>query len=263
MRSSLIGSLVEVLRVNLARKATRVRVFEVGRVFLRDPGAAAGDAGVAGVSQPMRARRPRLRRRREPLQWGERERAGRLLRREGRRRGAARAAPAPRFVPAAASGAAPGAQRAHRARRPAGRLRRRAASALAPGLRAAGGADAVRARWRGAARARRAELRAAAAPAIGVARHRADRRRCGDARGADAMSIARRGGAAGCARPACSTSTSRAAPTADIGAGERSLALRLELRDEDATLTDERIEAVVAAVLAALRAAPRRAPARH
>ena len=36
MRSSLLGSLVEVLRHNLARKAPRVRVFELGRVFLRD-----------------------------------------------------------------------------------------------------------------------------------------------------------------------------------------------------------------------------------
>ena len=36
MRSSLIGSLVNVLRYNLARKATRVRVFELGRVFMRD-----------------------------------------------------------------------------------------------------------------------------------------------------------------------------------------------------------------------------------
>ena len=42
MRSSLIGSLVEVLRVNLARKAPRVRVFELGKVYLRDAGVAAG-----------------------------------------------------------------------------------------------------------------------------------------------------------------------------------------------------------------------------
>src|SRR5258707_15853108 len=32
MRSSLIGSLVEVLRLNLSRNADRVRVFEIGRV---------------------------------------------------------------------------------------------------------------------------------------------------------------------------------------------------------------------------------------
>lgn len=54
MRSSLIGSLVNVLRFNLARKAPRVRVFEVGRVFVRDPQVASGHGAVAGISQPMR-----------------------------------------------------------------------------------------------------------------------------------------------------------------------------------------------------------------
>ena len=43
-----------------------------------------------------------------------------------------------------------------------------------------------------------------------------------------------------------------AAATAEIAAGERSLAVRLELLDIDATLTDERIDAVVADVLRAL-----------
>jgi phenylalanyl-tRNA synthetase beta chain len=41
-------------------------------------------------------------------------------------------------------------------------------------------------------------------------------------------------------------------PAGDIGPGERSVALRLELLDEDATLTDERIEAEVAAVIESL-----------
>jgi phenylalanyl-tRNA synthetase beta chain len=54
MRSSLIASLVQVLRYNLARKAPRVRVFEIGRVFRRDADAVAGDASVAGIAQPMR-----------------------------------------------------------------------------------------------------------------------------------------------------------------------------------------------------------------
>src|SRR5664280_1808923 len=48
LRSSLVGSLVEVLRVNLARKASRLRVFELGKVYVRDAGAAAGDVAVAG-----------------------------------------------------------------------------------------------------------------------------------------------------------------------------------------------------------------------
>jgi phenylalanyl-tRNA synthetase beta chain len=54
MRSSLLGSLLQVLKFNLDRKAERVRVFEVGRVFLRDPGVATTDSTVRGVHQPMR-----------------------------------------------------------------------------------------------------------------------------------------------------------------------------------------------------------------
>ena len=54
MRSSLVGSLIQVLRHNLARKASRVRIFEVGRVFLRDASVSDGPLTVAGVHQPMR-----------------------------------------------------------------------------------------------------------------------------------------------------------------------------------------------------------------
>ena len=54
MRSSLLGSLVGVLRHNLARKATRVRVFELGRVFMRDAQVKDGPLTVAGVHQPTR-----------------------------------------------------------------------------------------------------------------------------------------------------------------------------------------------------------------
>jgi phenylalanyl-tRNA synthetase beta chain len=54
MRSTLIGSLVSNVCYNLRRKLPRVRVFELGRVFLRAPGAGEGDFEVAGVRQPMR-----------------------------------------------------------------------------------------------------------------------------------------------------------------------------------------------------------------
>ena len=54
MRTSLIGSLVEVARKNQARKVPRIRVFEIGRVFLRDPGAKDGPLAVGGLRQPMR-----------------------------------------------------------------------------------------------------------------------------------------------------------------------------------------------------------------
>jgi len=54
MRTSLIGSLVEVVRKNHSRKVPRIRVFELGRVFLRDPAAEDGPLSVGGVRQPMR-----------------------------------------------------------------------------------------------------------------------------------------------------------------------------------------------------------------
>ncbi|HEY6241202.1 MAG TPA: phenylalanine--tRNA ligase subunit beta [Burkholderiales bacterium] len=54
MRSTLIGSLVSNVAYNLGRKLVRVRVFELGRVFLRDPVAIEGALDVAGVRQPMR-----------------------------------------------------------------------------------------------------------------------------------------------------------------------------------------------------------------
>jgi phenylalanyl-tRNA synthetase beta chain len=54
MRSSLLGSLLQALKFNLDRKAERVRVFELGRVFRRDPSVATTDSTVRGVHQPMR-----------------------------------------------------------------------------------------------------------------------------------------------------------------------------------------------------------------
>ena len=54
MRSSLLGSLLQVLKFNLDRKAARVNVFEVGRVFLRDACITNTDTTVAGFNQPMR-----------------------------------------------------------------------------------------------------------------------------------------------------------------------------------------------------------------
>jgi phenylalanyl-tRNA synthetase beta chain len=54
MRSSLVGSLVQGLKFNLDRKAARVNLFELGRVFLRDTNSADSDTAVAGFNQPMR-----------------------------------------------------------------------------------------------------------------------------------------------------------------------------------------------------------------
>jgi phenylalanyl-tRNA synthetase beta chain len=69
MRSTLFGGLVANLRYNLNRRASRVRVFEIGRVYLREPSLAEGPLEVAGVRQPVRvaaaAFGPAL-----PDQWG-------------------------------------------------------------------------------------------------------------------------------------------------------------------------------------------------
>jgi phenylalanyl-tRNA synthetase beta chain len=54
MRSSLIGSLLQVVKFNADRKADRVRVFELGRVFLRNASVQNSDTTVEGFDQPMR-----------------------------------------------------------------------------------------------------------------------------------------------------------------------------------------------------------------
>lgn len=54
MRSSLIGGLLGNIVHNANRKQSRVRVFELGRVFMRDASVPDGDLTVAGVNQPMR-----------------------------------------------------------------------------------------------------------------------------------------------------------------------------------------------------------------
>jgi len=73
MRTSLIGSLVANVRYNHARKIPRIRVFEAGRVFLRDAAVADGPLAVGGISQPVRvggiAYGPAV-----EEQWGETER---------------------------------------------------------------------------------------------------------------------------------------------------------------------------------------------
>ncbi|OZI60031.1 phenylalanine--tRNA ligase subunit beta [Bordetella genomosp. 11] len=53
MRSSLLGGLVANIVHNANRKQSRVRVFELGRVFFRDATIADGELAVAGVRQPL------------------------------------------------------------------------------------------------------------------------------------------------------------------------------------------------------------------
>lgn len=66
MRSSLLGSLLQVLKFNIDRKAARVRVFEAGRVFTRDDKVQTTDGSVKGICQPMRL---------AGLAWGDSEEA--------------------------------------------------------------------------------------------------------------------------------------------------------------------------------------------
>jgi phenylalanyl-tRNA synthetase beta chain len=54
MRSQLLGGLVGNVRYNLNRKATRVRVFEIGAVFRKDSSVNDGPLSVAGIAQPTR-----------------------------------------------------------------------------------------------------------------------------------------------------------------------------------------------------------------
>lgn len=54
MRTTLIGGLVANVRFNLNRRLSRVRVFEIGRVFLKAPEAPASDLEIAGYRQPTR-----------------------------------------------------------------------------------------------------------------------------------------------------------------------------------------------------------------
>jgi phenylalanyl-tRNA synthetase beta chain len=53
MRSSLIGSLLQVVKFNADRKASRVRVFEVGRVFHKNSDIEDSLQSVKGLDQPM------------------------------------------------------------------------------------------------------------------------------------------------------------------------------------------------------------------
>lgn len=54
MRSSLMGGLLANIEHNARHRQSRVRVFELGKVFIRDNSVKSGDLTVAGVHQPLR-----------------------------------------------------------------------------------------------------------------------------------------------------------------------------------------------------------------
>ncbi|MDE2146170.1 MAG: phenylalanine--tRNA ligase subunit beta [Burkholderiales bacterium] len=249
MRSSLLGSLVQVLRHNLARKAGRVRVFEIGRVFLRDASAIDGPLAVAGLRQPLRvaglASGPAW-----PLQWGERERSADFY----DLKGDVEALLAPRrpvFTPAAHPALHPG----------------RSAQVELDG-RVVGHLGELHPRWRQAYELPQApllfELDLEAVLAAPVPMYTPVPRQQPALRDLalvlredvahDALRDCLRADPAGLIRSATLFDlykpAAASAAAAGLAAGERSLAVRLELLDAQATLTDERIDACVAAALA-------------
>ena len=248
MRSSLIGSLVEVMRVNVARKATRLRIFELGKVYLRDPGATKGELAVDGIRQPLRlgglAFGPA-----DPAQWGVPERAVDFFDVKGDLESLFLPATA-RFVPAPHPALHPG----------------RSAAIEIDGVRV-GHLGELHPRWRqacdlpsspivfelDAVALMRRELPVFAPlpkqqPAwrdIAVVARR-------DVSHAALMQVIEGGGGTSVRSATLFDVYEPQTPGTGMGEGERSLAVRLEVRDDARTLTDERIDAVVADVLAAL-----------
>ncbi len=251
MRSSLLGSLVGVLKTNLARRASRVRVFEIGRVFLRNRTAPDGPLAVAGVDQPVRvaalAWGPSA-----PPQWGLKERAVDFFDVKGDLE-ALLAPRVARFVPAEHPALHPGrSARVELDGRPVGFVGelhprwRQAYELPQPPVLFELELDALLARplpsftplprQQGVARDVALVLRADI-PQSAVAQCLCDDP-SGLVRGATLFDLYH-----------------PAQPQAGIGAGERSLAYRLELRDDAATLTDARIDAAVAAAVARVQSA--------
>ena len=246
MRSSLIGSLVQVLRHNLARKTHRVRVFELGRVARRDASVAAGDLTVAGVSQPMRvaglAYGAVL-----ATQWGEKERAVDYFDLKGDVE-ALLAPLQPVFTAAQHPALHPG----------------RCAQVSIAGL-PIGHIGELHPRWRQAYELPQAPmlfeldlvavLQRPVPVAETISRHQGVWRDLalvvGETVSHDGLIAALRDDPAGLVQSATLFDVYRpATPVADLHDGERSLAVRLELLDRQAVLTEDRIDTAVAAAVA-------------
>ena len=248
MRSSLIGGLVGVLRFNLARKATRVRVFELGRVFHRDASATDGDVTVAGIHQPRHLAGLAYGGA-DTLQWGATDRNVDFFDLKGDIESllAPRRA---RFVSAAHPALHPG----------------RSARIEVDGV-AIGHAGELHPKWRQAYELPLAPLvfeldlnallERNIPSLVPVQRQQSAWRDiavvAGDAVTHEALMAAIGASGGALVRSARLFDIYKpTSPAGDIGPGERSLAVRLQLLDDDTTLTDERIESVVAGVLKAL-----------
>jgi phenylalanyl-tRNA synthetase beta chain len=251
MRSSLLGSLLQVLRTNLSRRAERVRVFELGRVYQRRAEAPAHDGGVAGIDQPQRvaglAYGPA-----DALQWGERERAVDFFDVKGDLE-ALLAPRRPVFEAAAHPALHPG----------------RSARVWLDG-QAVGFVGELHPRWRQAYELPQApvlfELDLAAALAVPVPVFEPVPRQqpvwrdlalvLSEQVTHDALLAALRADPAGLVKSAWLFDVYKPGSTAaGFAPGERSLAVRLELLDPATTLTDERIDAAVAGAVGRVQAA--------
>ena len=250
MRSSLIAGLVGVMRFNLARKASRVRVFEVGRAFLRDANAADSGLGVAGLRQPLRLAGLACGAADEP-QWGEADRNVDFF----DMKGDIEALLAPRIAHFIAA--------EHPALHP-GRCARIELDGVPIGF-----VGELHPQWRQSYELPTAPvvfeldvgaLTARHLPAFApVPRHQSVWRdisvMAGNAVTHDTLMATIRDAGGDLIRSARLFDIYRpATPSGQTGAGERSLSVRLELldADADASFTDDRIDAVVADVLAAL-----------
>lgn len=249
MRSSLIGSLVNVLRFNLARRASRVRVFELGRVFRRDASVTDGDRSVQGVAQQLKVAGLAYGDAYE-LQWGVAERVVDFF----DVKGDIEALLAPRTARFAAA--------KHPAMHPG-----RCAAVEVDG-KVIGHIGELHPRWRQAYELPLApvvfELDAEAAMDLPQPAHKPLPRQQAVARDIAVvvaeqvsherlMQVVLAAPTGGLLRSARLFDIYKPKqPTAEIGAHERSLAVRLELLDEETTLTDERIEAAKLAVVEAL-----------
>ncbi len=252
MRSSLIGSLVQALRHNLARKLTRARLFEIGRVYRKHAAAADGPLAVAGVEQPMRvaalAFGPAA-----PAQWGSAERATDFFDIKGELE-ALLAPAALRFEATAHPALHPG-----------------RSAAVWLGDRCIGHVGELHPRWRQAYELPQSplvfelELDAVLAREVPVfapvSRQQPVQRDVAlvvrEGVSHDALVGALRADPAGLIRAATLFDVWK--PTRGTATGlddnERSLAIRLELLDFEQTLTDDRIEAAVQAAVARAAAA--------
>ncbi len=251
MRSSLLGSLLGVLHYNLARRASRVRVFEVGRVFNRDASVPDGGLSVAGVAQPMRLGALGYGTA-DVAQWGHKERPLDFFDLKGDIE-ALLAPRKPNFVADAHPALHPG----------------RCARVELEG-RAIGHVGELHPQWRQAYDLPHApmlfelDLDAVLArelpQAQPVPRHQSALRDIAlvvrDAVSHDALVGALAQDPTGLVRSVTLFDVYRPAqPGGDIGAGERSMALRLELLDDESNLTDERIDAAVNAAVQRAKAA--------